>query len=291
MNEKSDDKREKFLTKGKIRKLILNIFIIIFFVTVFRLFLVETIIVSSVFMESTVSKGDYVLINKSVYKITTPEKLPFLNRKFAKRNIYDVSEPQRGDLLYLKMMQPNFYNLKNLLSRCVGLPGDTLMITDKKLFINGEKMGLSGKLEYSRNYSIPFGVEEKEFYFGNRGWNQDNFGPVIVPRKDIRIKLSVKNIDFYKKLILQDDRNNFVRIDGERIFINNLETKHYRLKNNYYFVLGDNRELAIDSRYIGFIKEKNIVGKAEFVYWSVAPDKDPLPFKSVRWGRIFHFLN
>jgi len=289
MTEKSDDKKKKFVSKFRIKKLILNFLIITFFVTVLKLFFIETIIVSSVFMEGTVSKGDYLFINKSAYKINTPEKIPFLNKKFFSKNIYKVSKPQRGDLIYIKMDQPNFYNLKNLLSRCVGLPGDTMMTTDKKLVINGENMHLSRKLEYSRNYSIPFGVEEKEFYFRNKGWNQDNFGPIIVPKKGYKIKLSVKNIEFYKDLILDDNKNNLVRIKNNHIYLNGNETNYYKIKNNYYFVLGDNREFAIDSRYIGFIKEDAIIGKAEFIYWSVSPDKN-LSTNSVRWKRIFHFL-
>lgn len=295
MIENSGDKKQGFINKQKIKKLIFNLFIITFLVIITKLFFIETIIVSSVFMEGTLRKGDYLLIDKTAYKLRFPHQLPFLNSRLGGKTIFNISSPKRGDLFYLKLDRPNFYNLENLLARCVGVPGDTLMMMDKDLFVNSVKKREPEKTEHYRNYSIPFGVEEKEFYFNNRGWNQDNFGPLIVPKKEDKIKLSTKNIEFYKDFILRDDVNNSIKVEGERIYIKNRETKYYKIKNNYFFVLGDNRELAIDSRYIGFIKESSIIGKAGFVYWSVDKEKNlsddsSFLFGSVRWDRILYFL-
>lgn len=294
MKKSGDDKKNKFFTRKRLLKFFLNIFFITILVFITKLFFIESIIVSNIFMEGTIHKGDFILINKSAYQIKTPEKYPFFDKKNDQKVLIDVSLPKIGDLLYVKLNHPNLYNLENLLTRCVGLPGDTLLISDKILFVNNEKLEFTKNIEHSRNYSIPFGVEEKEFYFNNLGWNQDNFGPIIIPKKGDRIKLTLKNIQIYKSFIYYDDNKSSVKVKDNRIYINNKAVIYYHVKNDYYFVLGDNRDFAIDSRYIGYIKKSSIIGRAEIVFWSLSnyesTQNKSFSIGSVKWERIFNVL-
>jgi signal peptidase I len=95
-------------------------------------------------------------------------------------------------------------------------------------------------------------------------WNKHHFGKLYVPKKDDIIKLDTLNISLYKKIISVYESNK-LRIQGDTIFINGIPTNTYTIKQNYYFVLGDNRDNAIDSRYWGFLPQNNIIGKVMFI--------------------------
>jgi len=91
-------------------------------------------------------------------------------------------------------------------------------------------------------------------------WNRDYFGPVIVPQEGITVIIDRKNIHLYKKIIDVYEDNDLY-IYGDNIYINNVITNQYTFKQNYYFVLNDNRYNKPDSRTFGFIPENYILGK------------------------------
>ena len=91
-------------------------------------------------------------------------------------------------------------------------------------------------------------------------WNKDYFGPVIVPEKNVTVKINPRNVALYSKIIDRFE-NNLLIYNLAGITINNEKTEQYTFQNNYYFVLNDNRDIKKDSRYYGFIPEDYITGK------------------------------
>lgn len=118
-------------------------------------------------------------------------------------------------------------------------------------------------------------------------WTRDDFGPVIIPRKGDSLKLSNENIAIYEQAITYE--GNEVDQNNKKILINGFETEWYKFKNNYYFVLGDNRHNSADSRFWGFVPEDHVIGKASFVLYSI--NKNAPFFQKIRWSRFFAKIN
>lgn len=115
-------------------------------------------------------------------------------------------------------------------------------------------------------------------------WNMDFYGPLVVPKKGMVMKLDAANIAIYARAIRSYEKN-LLEIKADGIYINHFKTSSYTFKMNYYWMLGDNRHNSIDSRYWGFVPEDHIVGKALFVWWSW--DEHASFISKVRWNRIF----
>ncbi|MFT6814858.1 MAG: signal peptidase I [Sphingobacteriales bacterium] len=115
-------------------------------------------------------------------------------------------------------------------------------------------------------------------------WNEDNFGPLFIPKKGSSIKMNSLSYILYKDCIEQHEGND-VSFEGNKIVINGKVESNYTFKKDYYFVLGDNRHKSLDSRFWGFVPEDHIIGKASFVWFSIRNDRGGN--RNVRWSRLF----
>ncbi len=118
-------------------------------------------------------------------------------------------------------------------------------------------------------------------------WTRDNYGPLWIPAKDAQVELTMDNLPLYRRIITSYEGNELSIEDG-KIFINGEEAHSYTFKQDYYFMMGDNRHNSLDSRYWGFVPEDHIVGKPALVWLSIDGNKS-FP-KNVRWRRFFKFV-
>ena len=116
-------------------------------------------------------------------------------------------------------------------------------------------------------------------------WNEDNFGPIVLPRAGTSVDLSLQNLPLYKKIIREYEKNLLTVKDGA-IFINGKETTQYRFQQDYYWMMGDNRHRSEDSRYWGFVPEDHIVGKPVLIWFSIEGINDGIRNWRIRWDRV-----
>ena len=116
-------------------------------------------------------------------------------------------------------------------------------------------------------------------------WNVDNYGPVNIPAEGEVINLTMQNLPIYERIIEAYEGNTLSVIDG-KIFINGDESTSYVIKQNYYWLMGDNRHNSADSRFWGFVPEDHVVGRAAFTWMSRKNANDHFE-SGIRWNRMF----
>lgn len=128
------------------------------------------------------------------------------------------------------------------------------------------------------------------FPLGNEyGWIRTDMGEFWIPKRGDTLKLTLDNLPVYQRAISVYENNDLQVKDG-KIFINGEPTDYYTFKLDYYWMMGDNRDNSLDSRYWGFVPEDHIVGSPMFIIASFDEEKDFSEGK-VRWNRILRSAN
>ena len=206
-----------------------GLFPVILAVFLLRSFLFEPFKIPSGSMIPTLLIGDLILVNKFHYGL----RLPVLNVK-----VTEGSKPERGDVMVFRYPpNPNLDYIK----RVVGLPGDTVAYLNKRLTINGEAVATQSVPEFFDEDAMRYfkQYEEKLGAQSHRLLN-DEQRPAFVPGAD--------------------------HFPGYEACNYTVEGVTCTVPQGHYFMMGDNRDNSMDSRYWGFVPEKNIVGKA-FLVW------------------------
>jgi len=116
-------------------------------------------------------------------------------------------------------------------------------------------------------------------------WNEDNFGPILIPKAGMTIDINEQTLPLYKKIIRDYEKNELSK-EGSKIFINGKEASSYTFEQDYYWMMGDNRHRSEDSRYWGYVPEDHVVGKPVLVWFSIEGINDGIKNWSIRWDRL-----
>lgn len=115
-------------------------------------------------------------------------------------------------------------------------------------------------------------------------WNEDYFGAIYIPQAGKTVALSLKTLPLYRRII-EEYEGNRLSVEGNDIKINGKTANSYTFKQNYYWMMGDNRHNSEDSRFWGYVPEDHIVGKPVFIWMSW--DSHAKGFNKIRWKRLF----
>lgn len=291
-NKQKQTKKERAIAVIKEYTILI---LIAFFVTSS---LVQGSLVPTGSMETTINVGDFIFVNRLAYDFYTPRNIPHTNIKlpFAR---WEWSEgPERGDIVVFEFpgyqKELEYKDLQSWVKRCVGVPGDTLVIRDRVLFVNGEEFPIPTNIKYENMYSQPATMPSQDIFPRNKYWNSDNYGPVVIPGKGDVVELNKDNIYRYEDLINREYGRRVVSVKNGKVFIDGKEADSFTMKQNYYFMVGDNRNNSADSRVWGFVPRERILGKPMFVFFSF---DSSIPFSeffkvlgSIRFNRIGKFL-
>jgi signal peptidase I len=316
------------------RKLISETKAIVFIVLtvlLVKVTVLEAYIVPTGSMENTIMTGDFLIGSRFVYGMRTPDwiGIPYTDIGFFIPYIKfpEFKIPTTGDVLIFKYPRDKYVKY---VKRCVAGPGDTLIVQQKKLYVNGIEIPM---WENGKYLTAPMQKNFRQsdiFLSSETNINKDNIGPIYVPKSGDVFQIheetnwrfllpiilmeehaaTLINNEVEYEFTLQDPNELFRRKGKEDVYENYFpkgplltpwskaikdedfqfltidgipasEWTEYKVSQNYYWAMGDNRDNSLDSRYWGYIPENNILGEALFTYFSLDLDS-----WTPRWDRI-----
>lgn len=251
-------------------------------------------------MEDTILPGDFVLVNKFIYGSSSPRYIPFTEVALPYFTLPALAEPERGDIVVFEWpgMRDQLYPDQrgvNYVKRCIGTPGDTIEIRDKVVFVNGEEFWIPPYIKYLSPRPKPASNSDSRIFPAGSGWNEDNYGPLYIPKKGDVIELTFDNINKWRTIIDREFGERVVDIENGKITIQGKPVTSYTLTRDYFFMMGDNRDDSLDSRYWGFVSRDDVVGSAFIILLSWnrdIPMTQPLKLLgSIRFERMLRLLD
>lgn len=304
-----------------------SLFLLIVIILTIKVTIFEMYIVPTGSMENTIMTGDFLVGNRFVYGMRTPDRIGIMDLAVDLPSIKlpSFKEPKRGDVIIFKF--PRDVRQKYV-KRCVAEPGDILEIKDKVIYINNERYDLpaNGKFVIPNLLSDTF--IQNDIFLGDKG-NKDQFQKIRMPKKGDTIPIESNNLQLLIHIMLLDGNDVVMISDGkefpfsmndpnelfrrksmfwffkrpnpnkifsnisndyfprgsillpwqisnrpipDNLLINGIsisDIKSYKVKKDYYWAMGDNRDDSLDSRYWGFIPRDYILGEALFSWFSI----------------------
>ena len=177
-------------------------------------------------MENTLLVGDFIFVNKISYGAESPNYFPFTKISIPTFRLPQFQKFSRYDLTVFKfpgeVNEIHQHENVNYIKRIIGMPGDTLKIFSKKVFINGEEIYSPAGINYSSSKFFHENYADPKIFPSTKNWNPDYYGPVVIPQKGLSIKIDINNIDIYKDVINREFGREVVHIDYAKIYIDSV---------------------------------------------------------------------
>jgi len=244
-------------------------------------------------MENEIMAGDFLFVNKFIYGGTTPRTIPFTNVRLPWFRVPALRDVRRGDVIVFEfpgqreeIQSPEFMFY---LKRCVALSGDTVQVVNRILYVNGTPAPIPRNMKFNNFNPRPQGYADPKIFPRDAPFNEDFWGPVVVPKKGDVVELNASTFPRWATFIGREGHR--VRLDDRaRVSVDGVPVTSYVVERDYMFGMGDNRDNSLDSRFWGFIPRENLVGTPMIVYWSWDPDLSLTSIvdkiSSIRLGRI-----
>jgi signal peptidase I len=256
---------------------------------IIRNYTFQNFVIPSSSMEKTLLVGDYLVANKLKYFFTDPKREEIVTFRYPKIEEGTPEHPaSKGDFIEifhpiyinkatsfskfpLTFMHITYYARKNVVKRVIGMPGDTLEVRDKIVYINGER--------FERGYEC---------------YDIADPAPPLSPVRIFEHRYAPGEMDiishnpWYKDYVVQPEPSDSTEVIANRGIFNRDWFGPIRIPEGKYFVLGDNRDVSEDSRYWGFLDRSDITGTPWVIFFSKGIEYNKLyDVPHTRWDRIF----
>ncbi|MEW6060387.1 MAG: signal peptidase I [Bacteroidota bacterium] len=234
-------------------------------------FVIASFLVPTGSMENEVMTGDFLMVNKFIYGASTPRNIMFTNIRLPWTMLPGFKDVKRGDVIvfefpgYRDEVNPEEFTF--YLKRCMALAGDTLEIRNRVVYINGQPAPLPKNMKFNFPPKPP-GYADPRIFPPGAPYNEDNYGPIVIPKKGMTMEITAANFHQWETFIKRDGHQPTLLSDGT-VLIDGIKTNTYVVEKDYLFGMGDNRDNSLDSRFWGFIPRDYVVGTPMFVYFSV----------------------
>ena len=222
--------------------------------SVLRANLIEFYIVPTGAMEKTILVGDYIIGD------------------MRKRNIPTL---EQGDVVIFRYPHDP---TEKYVKRLVAGPGQEIKIIDREIIVDGEPFNDPEQVQFLDRQPKPAGQSDPNIFPRGNG-NKDYYGPVRIPaRGDTLSAVTERDVLWY---VAKMDGHQ-LHVQGSRLILDGEPIAYYQVEQDYYFMMGDNRDQSFDSRFWGFVPHHYILGEALYVYFSINMKRFPF----VTWERI-----
>jgi signal peptidase I len=238
----------------KVNKWLMAIFGAVAIVLLLHLFAFTSYYIPSTGMGNTLFEGERVLVNKWSSGLRLPFMSVFSYHRWGEKQV------KRGDVVGFNnpanVLQPVIDRREIFISRCDGVPGDTLLVDSL--------------------WSVPFAVT-----------NRKRVHAFIIPQKGKPIKIEPWNVFLLRNTVILHEKKQ-AEVIGDTLFIENIPVSEYAFSQDYYWMVSDNSVNWADSRLFGLVPQNHIIGKAFLIWFS--KEKETGVCKGYRWNRFFKAL-
>jgi signal peptidase I len=249
-------------------------------------------------MENEIMAGDFLFVNKFLYGGSTPRTVPFTNTRIPWFRVPGFRDVERGDVIvfefpgYRDEVRPEEFQF--YLKRAIGLAGDTVEIVNRVVRVNGKDAPIPRNIRFDNMRVKEPGAAQPGIFPPGSDFNEDNWGPVVVPARGMTVPLTPESLPRWQTFIAREGHRVQWSAEGT-VLLDGKPADAYVVERDYVFGMGDHRDNSLDGRFWGFIPEDNIIGTPMVVYWSWDPGirffGDPLgKLLTIRPGRIGNLI-
>jgi len=224
-------------------------------------------------MEDTVKIGDRLFVNKFIYGGSTPYTIPFTSIRIPHLRVPGFRKVKHGDVIVFDWPGPRDQVEKPTqtwyLKRCIGLPGDVVQIDQRVVSVNGKKLQIPAHGKFLRAEPEPADYRNPYIFPRGAKFNEDNYGPIVVPQKGMTLILTPQTFPSWMVFIQREGHT--AELAGSKMLIDGKQSSYYVVGRDYVFAMGDNRDNSLDSRFWGFVPLEDVIGTPMLVYWSWDP--------------------